>query len=261
MNKLIGLILLGFLSSCTTMVKMPAQVVNQKQAEESWKFVLTNYVDQDGWVDFEAILKNPEPLNQYVAFIKDHSPKNSPEMFKTASDQLAFYINSYNALSMYNVLDSGVPETNSGLKKVKFFVFKKMPIGKEVMSLKTYEDGTIRTLDEPRIHFALNCMAVSCPKLPQVPFEGSMLDAQLEAGAKFFFSEKRNLVIDHEKKTAYTTEILDFFPKDFLVKAPSLIAFINKYAVEKIPDGYKLKFFDYNWTIINQSRKSIILKK
>lgn len=260
MNKFTVLFYLALLSSCTTMVKMPDLVVTQKTADESWRFVLANYVDQDGWVDFDEIKKNPEPLNQYVSFIKEHSPKNSPEMFKTPNDQLAFYINSYNALSMYSVLDSGVPETNSGLKKVKFFVFKKMPIGREVMSLKTYEDGTIRSLGEPRIHFALNCMAVSCPKLPQIPFEGASLEAQLEAGAKFFFSEKRNLVIDHDKKTAYTTEILDFFPKDFLAKAPSLIEFINKYAVEKIPDGYKLKFFDYNWTIINKAKKSSILK-
>ena len=194
MKKFIVPILLVILSGCSTMVKMPKLVVTQQQADESWKFVLANYVDQDGWVDFDEIKKNPGPLNQYIAFIKDHSPKNSPEMFKTPSDQLAFYINSYNALSMYNVIDSGVPETNSGLRKVKFFVFKKMPIGQEVMSLKTYEDGTIRTLGEPRIHFALNCMAVSCPKLPQIPFDGSQLEEQLESGAKFFFSKKEILL-------------------------------------------------------------------
>jgi hypothetical protein len=247
---------LSFLSSCATLVKIPVRQVSRAQAEKSWQAVLTHFVDEDGWVDFEGLKKNPEDLNNFVSFISQSGPKNAPQLFTTPGDKLAFYLNSYNALSMYNIIDSGIPESHSGLKKVKFFIFKKMPIGGEVMSLKTYEDDTIRKLGEPRVHFALNCMAASCPQLPRVAFNGAHIEDQLQAGAKKFFSEKRNLSIDRENKVAHTTEILSFFPHDFLAKAPTLIDFINQYSSEKIPADYKLKYFDYDWTVINQAKKA-----
>ena len=254
----LGCFIVAF-SSCSTLVKVPVREVTFDQAKTSWENVLGHYVDKDGWVDFEGLKKNPEDLNNYVAFVAANDPDKNTNLFKTSQDRLAFYINSYNALSMYNVLDSNIPYTNAGLRKVNFFMLKKIPIGQHVMSLKTYEDKTIRTLAEPRIHFVLNCMAMSCPFLPQKAFAGATLEQELEASTKFFFSEKRNYYLDHQNKTAYVTEILNFFPKDFLVKAPSVVDFINIYAAEKIPAGYQLKFIPYNWTIINQARKSELL--
>ena len=260
LKTIIMLTLLSFLSACATLVKIPVRQVSRAQAEKSWQAVLTQFVDEDGWVDFQGIKNHPDDLNNFVSFIAQNSPKSAPNLFTSSGDQLAFYLNSYNALSIYNILDSDIPETHSGLKKVKFFILKKMPIGGEVMSLKTYEDDTIRKLGEPRVHFALNCMAASCPKLPRVAFSGARIEEQLDAGAKKFFSEKRNLTLDQEKKIAYTTEILSFFPNDFLVKASTLIDYINRYAVEKIPADYKLKYFDYDWTVINQAKKAHYFK-
>ena len=136
-----------------------------------------------------------------------------------------------------------------------------MQIGGEVMSLKAYEDETIRKLGEPRVHFALNCMAASCPRLPRTAFNGAQIEEQLQAGAQKFFSEKRNLTLDNEIKVAYTSEILDFFPSDFLAKAPTLIDFINRYSKEKIPRDYRLEYFRYDWTVINQAKKDHYLKE
>ena len=248
--------LLSFLSACTTLVKVPDRQVSRAQAEKSWQNVLTRFVDTDGWVDFESLKNNREDLDQFIAFVSRSGPRNSPELFTNAADKLAFYINSYNALSVFNILDSGIPESHSGLKKVKFFAFKKMPIGGEVMSLKTYEDDIIRKQGDPRIHFALNCMAASCPQLPQVAFVGAQLEEQLQSGTKKFFSEKRNLNLESDKKIAYTTEILSFFPEDFLAQAPTLVDYINRYSSDKVPADYKLKFISYDWTVINQANKN-----
>ncbi|MCI0400628.1 MAG: DUF547 domain-containing protein [Gammaproteobacteria bacterium] len=48
------------------------------------------------------------------------------------------------------------------------------------MSLYAYENDVIRKLGEPRVHFALNCVALGCPILPKKPFTGKWLDAELE---------------------------------------------------------------------------------
>lgn len=167
----------------------------------------------------------------------------------------AFHINAYNALSIYKVIETGIPETNAGLRKVFFFAFGKVQVGGQPVSLYDYENKVIRPLGDPRIHMALNCMSVSCLRLPREPFLPETLDQQLERETKYFFSEPRNLKIDTVNKVVTTSEILKFFPEDFLLTAPSLIALINRYragASAKIPEDFRVDDFPYDWTINRQ---------
>lgn len=244
-----------FCLGCSSVVVMPQAEVDYEQAKLAWAQVLEKYVDSEGWVDFPGLQQNPESLKTFLAFVRKNSPANRPDLFSDPMESLAFHINAYNALSAYGVLQSGIPESNSGLSKVKFFVFKKYEIGGNVRSLKDYEDNVIRKLKDPRVHWALNCMAVSCPKLPQIPFQGNKMNQQLDEGSRFFFSEKRNLQIDHAKKEVRVSEILKFFPEDFLAVSPSIIDYINKWTPEKIPTDYRVKYIPYDWTIINQAKK------
>ncbi len=56
----------------------------------------------------------------------------------------------------------------------------------------------------------------------------------------------------------YLSEILDFYPEDFLTPAtPSLIAYVNPYLSEPIPLDYEVRFIDYDWTIANSRRRSV----
>ena len=105
---------------------------------------------------------------------------------------------------------------------------------------------------DPRVHFALNCMVKGCPRLPREPFEASRLDAQLDAAARLFFSEARNVELRPEKKVVRFSEILRFYPKDFLARAPTLIAYANQYRVEKIPTDWKVEFIPYDWKLNKQ---------
>jgi hypothetical protein len=187
-----------------------------------------------------------------VEYVANHGPVTDPQEFLTADARLAHYLNAYNALSMYNVLDSGIPLTNAGLRKVKFFLLKKFKIDGEKMSLYTYENEIIRKQGDERVHFALNCMARSCPILPQVPFQANTLRAELQKQAKQFFSETRNLRIDKNTKTVHVSQILEFFTGDFLVKEKSLIGYINRYSQEQIPADYSVQFIPYDWTVNGQ---------
>lgn len=234
---------------------MPEEQVDFPSAQKAWTLVLEKYVDADGWVDFQGLQKNPKDLNRYLSFVSLYGPNNRPDLFSNAKEALAFHLNAYNALSMYGVLEAGIPKSNSGFSKVTFFMLKKYKIAGTVRSLKDYEDNVIRKLGDPRVHFALNCMAKGCPKLPKLPFKGELLDQQLDEGSRFFFSEKRNFYFVHDKKEAWVSEILKFFPEDFLAKSPTVKAYINWWVPEKIPEDYKLKYIPYDWTIINQSQK------
>src|SRR5262245_14253586 len=69
---------------------------------------------------------------------------------------------------MYGVVRAGVPENLGGLTKFTFFYLRTFTIGEKSISLHKFENDVIRPLGEERIRFALNCMVVSCPRLPRV---------------------------------------------------------------------------------------------
>lgn len=101
-------------------------------------------------------------------------------------------INSYNALSMFNVIESGIPTSHAGWRKFNFFFFHRFTIGARTISLYNYENDVIRpfarSVGDPRVHFALNCSALSCPILPRLPFTAEALDAELMRATTAFFA-------------------------------------------------------------------------
>ena len=48
-------------------------------------------------------------------------------------------------------------------------------VGGKTISLYKLENDVIRPLGEERVHFALNCMVVSCPRLPRAAFSAAAL--------------------------------------------------------------------------------------
>ncbi len=152
---------------------------------------------------------------------------------------------------MYNVVQAGLPP-ELGSIKVRFFYRNRLRLGGRAISLYALENSIIRPLGEPRVHFALNCMVRGCPRLPREPFEGARLEAQLEAAARLFFAEERNVRLDPAAKTVHFSEILRFYTKDFLAKAPSLIAYANLYRDDPIPADWRVEFIPYDWTLNSQ---------
>jgi hypothetical protein len=243
----------ALLPGCAITVRAPAASKNAAldiaTADRLWAEVLAEHVDSQGRVDFVAIAKNPSKLEQVVAFIEKTSPATHPALFPSRSAVLAYHLNAYNALAMYAVIQSNIPVALKGTEFIKFFLGNRVIVGGNEISLYSYENDLIRKLGEPRIHFALNCMSVGCPRLPQVPFKAETLDAQLDGEAKRFFAEERNAKVDAATKTVALSEILKFYTGDFLAVAPSLIAYANRYREVKIPEDYQVSFQQYDWTI------------
>ena len=241
------------LSACSTFYKAPSASVDEatkKSALDAYARVLEKFVNDKGQIDFHGLRDNRADLNRYVAFVSTADL----ESFK-GKERMAHYLNSYNALSMNLVIEKGIPKTNAGLKKVGFFFLAKMDIGGKEMSLHSYENELIRKAGDERVHFALNCMAVSCPRLPKTPFTAAKLDEELDREAKFFFSEPRNLTVNKEKKEIQLTEILKFFTEDFVpAKAPTLHDYVSKWTSQEIPRDYKIEFVDYDWSINDSKR-------
>lgn len=244
-------------SACSTLVEVP-EVDTAYKTQDPWVLwadVLKEFVDDKGRTNFKALAKSPGKLKRVVQFVSTESPVSHPQKYPTPESKLAYYLNSYNALSMYNIIDAEIPESLAGLKKVSFFYFRKFIIGGEKMSLYAYENDVIRKLGEEKVHFALNCMSVGCPRLPRYPFPSKGLNQELEKQATFFFNEDRNVKVDATKKEVHLSEILDFFTEDFLKKSPNLIHYVNRYRKAKVPEDYEVEFISYDWTVNVQPAK------
>jgi hypothetical protein len=225
------------------------------QWDAAWTDILAHHVDAQGRVDFSGLVKDRAGLDEVVKFIAAVDPASSPERFPTPNARLAYYLNAYNALAMYGVLDAGVPKRFGWFGRIRFFVLRKFTMGGRAISLYRLENSVIRPLGDPRVHFALNCMSVSCPRLPQSAFTANALDEQLAAAAREFVAEKRNVDVEDGRKELRTSGIFKFYTKDFLAQVPSLAAYINQYRLSPVPTDYKIVFDNYDWSINDQGRK------
>ncbi len=252
MKAKLALLFLATLTACAVHVPPPKTVPQDAPApEQAWANVLARHVDDQGRIDFTGIAKEPADLNAYVAWIAKVSPTSSPESFPTAEARLAYYINAYNALAVYDVLKSDLPPDLNAVK-VRFFYRNRFKMGGKFTSLYALENQVIRPTGDPRIHVVLNCMARGCPRLPREPFQAADLDQQLDREAKRFYNEERNVRLQPEKKTVLLSQILQFYTEDFLKKAPSLIAYVNRYRAEEIPADWKVNFIPYDWNLNKQ---------
>lgn len=253
---LAALLLVSVLAGCSTFVPAPnVPPPTVQAADAAWARVLWRFVDPRGEVDFDALSRERGDLDIYVRHVADAALDKLPD----GPERLAHMINAYNALSMFNVLQSGIPTTHAGFNKLSFFVFRKLEIGGQSMSLRSFENDVIRPLarrrNDPRVHFALNCSALSCPALPRMPFTAAGLDAELERETRAFFARPENFRIDTPGGTLWLSELLDFYTEDFVPRpAGSLLDYANRYAPRPAPPTFEVRFTPYDWTIANSRR-------
>lgn len=235
-------------------------------SHEDWSRVLAKFVNARGMVDYHALAKDRGDLDRYLAAVERTSPASAPALFPSRNDQLAYYLNAYNAQIFKGVLARGPEQdsvwTGGFISGKAFFNDMKITIGGQQTSLKALEDDVIRAgFQDPRIHAALNCASKGCPRLPQSAFDPAQLDRQLDAGMTEFVAEARNVSIDDAAKTATLSKIFDWFEKDFLAYEkrqgnpdPTIIDYLNRYrpAGAKIPSGYDVKYVDYDKSVNKQ---------
>jgi hypothetical protein len=246
------------LAACVTAVPPPPSVSAGPDPQAAWAAVLERFVDAEGRVDFHGLAANRADLDAFVGWVYRVSPASDPALFSDRDAVLAYHINAYNALAMYNVLDSGIPDTLAGLRLIPFFILREIQVGGEPISLYDYENRVIRPLGEERVHFALNCMARGCPRLPMTPFTAGSLDRELDREASEFFAEPRNLQVDEARRVVRVSEILSFFTEDFLAAEPTLIAYVNRYRHPPIPDDYAVEFIPYDWRVNRQPPRDLL---
>lgn len=205
-----------------------------------WDKLLKKHVDNDGNVDYRGFTKDITVLQTYL----DYLSKNRPSDEAPKPEKLAYYINLYNAATVKLILDNFPTKS---IKDIKNPWGKNIvKIGNEDISLGDLEHKILRKMDEPRIHFAINCASYSCPKLLNKAFNAVNLEKLLEQTAIDFINDPKRNVFTMQK--ASLSEIFNWYKKDFTEKG-SLIDYINKYATKKLTSNTKINYLNYNWAL------------
>ena len=210
---------------------------------ETYNRLLGKYVTSGG-VKYAEWKANAADVQAIQSVVDGIAKENVSAMGK--QQQLAFYINAYNAWILHEALGK-YPTSSVKDAFFTFFTGKRITVAGQQTSFNSLEKDTIRSkFSEPRVHFALNCASRSCPPLNRSAFSADKLDGQFEALAKGYVNSDRGVKYNGAAKSAELSKIFDWYKDDFKADGGA-IAFINKRRSTQIPADAKISFQDYDW--------------
>ena len=206
----------------------------------AWNNLLQKHVTKDGVVNYKDFKTDRSKLLEYIKVLG----KNMPTDNWSKSQKLAYWINAYNAMTVDLILQNYPLKSIKDIKKP--WNQRLWKLGEKWYNLDEIEHKILRKMDEPRIHFAINCASFSCPPLLNEAFTATYLEAQLTQVTKTFLADSRRNTITKDKLEI--SKIFKWFSKDFKQNG-SLIDFLNTYIDVKISAKAKKKYKDYNWDL------------
>ncbi len=209
----------------------------------SFDQLLQKFVSVNGNVNYASIKNERTLLIEYISALG----KEIPTADWSREDKLAYWINTYNALTIDLILKN---YPLNSIKDIKDPWDQRLwKFGDKWLNLNDIEHKILRKMNEPRIHFAIVCASESCPKLLNEAFTANKLESQLANATKSFLSDtSKNEISENNIRLS---KIFKWFAKDFKDEGGSLIDFLNQYTDVTISDDAKKSFKDYDWSLNN----------
>ena len=251
-------------------------------AEDLRKLILqifAAFLSKDGRsVDYKGI-QDSQMFETYKSIARELQRVNLKDL--KHDDKLAFFINTYNALVIHGNIEKGTPSNT--WQRYKFFSTVAYDIGGQIFTLNDMENGILRgnkasmatlyltpfsksdprlehSLDqvEPRIHFALNCGAKSCP--PIKTFSSGDIENELKMATESFLENDDAIIIDVENSTIHLSMLFKWYHSDFGETKGQILKWIydkmaSKEKLEQLneifnkigEDNIKVKYITYDW--------------
>jgi len=164
-------------------------------------------------------------------------------------EKLAFWINAYNISAIKVVLDHWPLDSIRDAGGLFSPVWKKEAaiVAGKMRTLHEIEHKILRSMEEPRIHFAIVCASVSCPDLKTKAYDAKHLNKQLNQQAKIFIHHRRKGVQITDNHI-YLSKIFDWFEEDFQSRK-GVISFIQTYRKDIAADSKTVSYMDYDWSL------------
>jgi hypothetical protein len=237
----------------------------------------TSVNESSARVDYAA-LKDSSAYQHFRYTLSPGLVGFDPTTLKSRGEQLAFWINLYNALVMDAVIALGIRHSviDGKLGLLTFFRRAAYNVGGYRISLDEIENGVLRgnrghpylpgqqfmvgdprlewviLPPEPRIHFALNCASRSCP--PFQVYTANQIEVQLDLATQNFIDT--NILLNPAKQLLVVSSIFQWFKGDFGGQ-DGIIPFIIDHLpydgrrawLTKYKDIIRLRYNPYDWRL------------
>ena len=199
--------------------------------------------------DYRTLLKSRASFDKLVADLAKYDPSKLK-----GKQKLAFWINAYNLGAVKMVLDHPKIKSLNEVGPVRGAVWKldALLVNSKTYSLDAIENGILRKLGEPRIHFAIVCASVSCPDIRPQAYQAKLLDNQLDDQTRSFLSNtKKGLSYDSAGRKLRLTHLLKWFAADFGGE-DHILDFVAGYLPKDAPADWRkfaVGYLEYNWDL------------
>ncbi|MGV6800301.1 MAG: DUF547 domain-containing protein [bacterium] len=221
-----------------------------------WANFLENYVviGDDGINRVAYGFVTEQDHQQLKTYIQQLSAINPTDL--STDEGFAFWVNLYNAQTIDIILDNypvqSIRDIRTGLRAGPW-KRKVVTINGEALSLDNIEHDILRRhWRDQRVHYAVNCASIGCPNLARKPYEGAVLDAQLDAAAKAYINHARGVHFDDRGRMT-VSKIYQWFREDFGNSDMEVVAHIRRYADDDLRDRLsnitKITRYEYDWSL------------
>lgn len=194
--------------------------------------------------------------------------------------KIAFWVNVYNVLVADGIVSLRVK--GSVLKTQNFFANASYNVGGYIFSLEEIEHGILRgnrppepdrrppfepkdprlafavAQPDPRIHFALNCGARSCP--PVNIYTSALIVEQLDSAAKNFINGP-DVRVNEANNQVSLSKIFEWYATDFGSSKKEVLQFVARFIREPSKsrlnermDRWKISYLPYDWALSGKSK-------
>lgn len=202
-------------------------------------------------VEYGRVKKaDKDRLDQYLKSIAGQDPRKLRK-----NEQLVYWINLYNALTVNLILDyypvKSITKLGKGWFRMGPWRDELITIAGQKISLHNIEHRILRPIwNNPRIHYALNCASIGCPDLLPEVYQSKTITAQLEGAARRFINQKKGA--SFVRGRLVLSSIFDWYEDDFIDEdgvIKELKTFSNSGFQEKLENYRGRISYRYNWKL------------
>jgi hypothetical protein len=178
--------------------------------------VLDLYV-RDGYVYYRALRQERRLLDAYLNGVAAASIDSA-----SRDEQLAFWLNAYNALALRTVIDHApIPQRSreyppGSIRQIPG-AFERLThrVAGRMVTLDQIEQTILPGFKDPRVYFALGRGAVGSGRLRSEPFTGAGLERQLTEVANECVTHAQCVAIDRAQNKVMVSSIFSWREKEF----------------------------------------------
>lgn len=212
-----------------------------------------------GLVDYAALKTDPR-LSAYLEVLA----AAEPAALEARAEQLAFWINAYNAYTLKLIADHHPLKSIKDVPHAGVESPWDLPVarvGGRTLSLNHIEHQILRAeLKEPRIHYAVVCAALSCPPLRSEAYVAERLEEQLAEQARVFLAKQSRF--DGGARRAELSLIFRWFAVDFGTEPAAVLRSLAPHAPAAVrqslaneSERWTVSYLDYDWSLNERASK------